>query len=92
MHILGKNLQIVNRYTETAYFMQKDSRIKKPDCTSQIPFSVIPCPICALKVALNMLKLPLRATFLPIRLALSGIFVYLQPKQAGCLTHSLYNI
>lgn len=23
MHILGKNLQIVNRYTETAYFMQK---------------------------------------------------------------------
>lgn len=23
MHILGKNLQIVNRYTETVYFMQK---------------------------------------------------------------------
>ena len=23
MHILGKNLQIVNRYTETDYFMQK---------------------------------------------------------------------
>lgn len=26
MHILGKNLRIVNRYAETAYFMQKDSR------------------------------------------------------------------
>lgn len=23
---MAKNLQIVNRYTETAYFMQKDSR------------------------------------------------------------------
>lgn len=80
MQLIGKNLQIVNRYTETAYFMQKDSRIKKPDCTSQIPFSVIPCPICALKVALNMLKLPLRATFLPIRLALSGIFCIFAAK------------
>lgn len=80
MQLIGKNLQIVNRYTETAYFMQKDSRIKKPDCTSQIPFSVIPCSICALKVALNMLKLPLRATFLPIRLALSGIFCIFAAK------------
>ena len=80
MQLIGKNLQIVNRYTETAYFMQKDSRIKKPDCTSQIPFSVIPCPICALKVALNMLNLPLRATFLPIRLALSGIFCIFAAK------------
>lgn len=80
MQLIGKNLQIVNRYTETAYFMQKDSSIKKPDCTSQIPFSVIPCPICALKVALNMLKLPLRATFLPIRLALSGIFCIFAAK------------
>ena len=80
MQLIGKNLQIVNRYTGTAYFMQKDSRIKKPDCTSQIPFSVIPCPICALKVALNMLKLPLRATFLPIRLALSGIFCIFAAK------------
>ena len=60
--------------------MQKDSRIKKPDCTSQIPFSVMPCPICALKVALNVLKLPLRATFLPIRLALSGIFCIFAAK------------
>ena len=57
--------------------MQKDSSIKKPDCTSQIPFSVMPCPICALKVALNMLKLPLRATLLPIRLALSSLLGYL---------------
>lgn len=36
--------------------------------------------ICALKVALNMLKLPLRATFLPIRLALSGIFCIFAAK------------
>lgn len=28
MHILGKNLQIVNRYTETAYFMQKIAESK----------------------------------------------------------------
>lgn len=37
MQLIGKNLQIVNRYTKTAYFMQKDSRIKKPDCASH-PF------------------------------------------------------
>ena len=79
----------MNRYTETAYFMQKDSRIKKPDCTSQIPFSVIPCPICALKVALNMLKLPLRATFLPIRLALSGIFYIFAAKYSSIIQREL---
>ena len=61
--------------------MQKYSSIKKLDCTSQIPFSVMPCPICALKVALNMLKLPLRATFLPIRLALSDIFCIFAAKK-----------
>lgn len=26
MQLIGKNLQIVNRYTKTAYFMQKYSR------------------------------------------------------------------
>lgn len=65
--------------------MQKDSRIKKPDCTSQIPFSVIPCPICALKVALNMLKLPLRATLPPIRLAPSGLFYIFAAKYSSII-------
>lgn len=69
--------------------MQKDSRIKKPDCTSQIPFSVMPCPICALKVALNMLKLPLRATSLPIRLALSGIFYIFAAKYSSIIQREL---
>lgn len=63
--------------------MQKDSRIKKPDCTSQIPFSVMPCPICALKVALNMLKLPLRATFFINSFGFKWYFLYIcsQNKQ-----------
>lgn len=69
--------------------MQKDSSIKKPDCASQIPFSVIPCPICALKVALNMLKLPLRATSLPIRLALSGIFYIFAAKYSSIIQREL---
>ena len=69
--------------------MQKYRSIKKPECTSQIPFSVMPCPICALKVALNMLKLPLRATFLPIRLALSDIFCIFAAKTSSIIQREL---
>lgn len=79
----------MNRYAETACFMQKDRGIKKPDCISQIPFSVMPCPICALKVALSMLKLPLRATFLPIRLALSGLFYIFAAKYSSIIQREL---
>ena len=79
----------MNSYAEITCFMQKDSGIKKPDCTSQIPFSVMPCPICALKVALSMLKLPLRATFLPVHLALSGLFYIFAAKTSSIIQREL---
>ena len=81
----------MNRYVETAYFMQKIA--EKFGTNYSLHFVVREtaqafeksCTL-AIPLAVSMLKLLLRATFLPIRLALSGIFAYLQPKQADCLT------
>lgn len=38
MHIIGKNLQMVNRYTKTTYFMQKYSSIIQREFTMENQF------------------------------------------------------
>ena len=44
---------------------------------------------CNTFLALSMLKLPLRATFLPIRLALSGIFCLFAAKTSSIIQREL---
>ena len=78
----------MNRYTETTYFMQKDSR--KFGTLNYSPYLCCQKETaqafekklysCNTFLAVSMLKLPLRATFLPIRLALSGIFCIFAAK------------
>lgn len=65
--------------------MQKRRKVNCPSNSSftrkVLPTRCLPIIFSnALKLALSMLKIPLRATLLPIRLALSGIFCIFAAK------------
>ena len=78
----------MNRYTETAYFMQKDSgkfgtlNYSPYLCRQKETAQAFEKKLysCNTFLAVSMLKLLFRATFLLIRLALSGIFCIFAAK------------
>lgn len=78
----------MNRYTETAYFMQKDSgkfgtlNYSPYLCRQKETAQAFEKKLysCNTFLAASMLKKPLKATFSPIHLALSGIFCIFAAK------------